>query len=81
MSLTSEVRAMAIASEFIYFGCKMGIVEVWCRSKLVRKETLQIGTNCKVLSMVLDNSEDILVMGTSDGRIRVNLILKSFIKV
>ncbi|PWA97194.1 regulatory associated protein of TOR, Zinc finger, RING/FYVE/PHD-type [Artemisia annua] len=71
ISLTSEVRAMAISSEFIYFGCKMGIVEAWCRTKLVKKETLQLGTNCKVLSMALDSSEDLLVIGTSDGKVQV----------
>ncbi|KAI3790166.1 hypothetical protein L2E82_02999 [Cichorium intybus] len=71
VSLTSEVRAMAISSEFIYFGCKMGIVEIWYRNKLTRKETLQIGTNGKVICMALDSNEDLLVTGSSDGRIQV----------
>ncbi|KAI3802908.1 hypothetical protein L1987_31055 [Smallanthus sonchifolius] len=71
ISLTSEVRTMTFSSEFIYFGCKSGIVEVWCRNKLVKKETLQIGTNCKVMCMAMDNNEDILVIGTSDGRLQV----------
>ncbi|KAI3775527.1 hypothetical protein L1987_50106 [Smallanthus sonchifolius] len=70
ISLTSEVRTMTVSSEFIYFGCKMGIVEVWCRNKLVKKETLQIGTNCKVMCMAMDNNEDILLIGTSDGRLQ-----------
>lgn len=51
----------------------MGIVEAWCRTKLVKKETLQLGTNGKVLSMALDSSEDLLVIGTSDGKVQVNL--------
>nr|XP_043626060.1 putative E3 ubiquitin-protein ligase LIN-1 [Erigeron canadensis] len=72
ISLTSEVRSMAIGSDFIYFGCKMGTVEVWCKSKLVKKETLQVGTaSCKVLCMALDGTEDVLVIGTSDGRVQV----------
>nr|KAJ0203061.1 hypothetical protein LSAT_V11C500282180 [Lactuca sativa] len=71
LSLTSEVRSMAISSEFIYFGCKLGIMEVWHRNKLTRKETLQIGTNCKVMCMALDSNEDVLVTGTSDGRVQV----------
>lgn len=80
MSLTSEVRTMAVSSEFIYFGCKPGIVEVWCRNKLVKKETLQIGTNCKVMCMALDENEDILVIGTSDGMVQVNLnyVIKNY---
>ncbi|KVH93893.1 Armadillo-like helical [Cynara cardunculus var. scolymus] len=71
VSLTSEVRTMAISSEFIYFGCKMGIVEVWYRNKVARKETLQTGTNSKVVCMDLNSNEDVLVIGTSDGKIHV----------
>ncbi|KAI7750354.1 hypothetical protein M8C21_015542, partial [Ambrosia artemisiifolia] len=70
VSLTSEVRAMVISSDMIYMGCKGGIVEVWCKKKLTRKEVLQIDTNCKVTCMALDNNEDYLVVGTSDGRIQ-----------
>lgn len=59
----------------IYMGCKGGIVEVWCRKKLSRKEKLQMGTNCRVLCMALDSNEDVLVVGTSDGRVQVINIL------
>nr|XP_043627899.1 putative E3 ubiquitin-protein ligase LIN [Erigeron canadensis] len=67
VSLTSEVRTMVVSSDMIYVGCKGGFVEVWCRKKLSRKETLQTGTNCKVMCMALDPNEDVLVVGTSDG--------------
>ena len=70
---TMEVRAISISSELIYLGCKGGIVEVWCKKKLIKKETLQTGTNGKILSMALDRDEDVLVIGTSDGRIQVIL--------
>ncbi|KVI01245.1 hypothetical protein Ccrd_020484 [Cynara cardunculus var. scolymus] len=43
VSLGSEVRTMVISSDMIYMGCKGGVVEVWCRKKLTRKETLQTG--------------------------------------
>ncbi|KAJ9538533.1 hypothetical protein OSB04_031266 [Centaurea solstitialis] len=69
--LTSEVRAMAISSEFIYFGCKMGIVEICYRNKVTKKETLQIDTNCKVVCMDINDNEDVLVIGTSNGKIHV----------
>lgn len=68
---TMEVRAVAISTELIYLGCKGGIVEVWCRKKLNKRETLQIGSNGKVLCMALDSSEEVLVTGTSDGLIQV----------
>ena len=73
---TMEVRAMAISSELIYLGCKGGIVEVWCRKKHIRVETLQTGTIGKVICMSLDSDEDALVIGTFDERIQVkNLFL------
>ncbi|GJU00301.1 putative E3 ubiquitin-protein ligase LIN [Tanacetum coccineum] len=71
VSLASEVRTMVISSDMIYMGCKGGTVEVWCRKKLTRKETLQTGTNCRVICMALDSNEDFLVVGTSDGRIQI----------
>lgn len=68
---TLEVRSMEVTSDLIYLGCKGGIVEVWCRKKLDKKETLQTGTNGKVLCMALDSDEEVLVIGTSNGRIQV----------
>lgn len=62
---------MAVSSDLIYLGCKGGIVEVWCRKKLDRKETLQTGTNGKILCMAFDSDEEVLVIGTSNGRIQV----------
>ncbi|KAK2970964.1 hypothetical protein RJ640_027445 [Escallonia rubra] len=67
---TLEVRAMAISSERIYLGCKGGIVEVWCKKKHNRLETLQTGTSGKVLCMALNSDEEVLVIGTSDGRLQ-----------
>ncbi|CAL5400260.1 unnamed protein product [Camellia sinensis] len=67
---TLEVRAMAISSELIYLGCKGGIVEIWCRKKHSKIETLQSGTTAKILCMSLDADEEVLVVGTSDGGIQ-----------
>lgn len=54
-------------------------MEVWCRKKLERKETLQTGTSGKVLCMALDNEEEILSVGTADGKIQVNEFISVFI--
>ncbi|KAL4282263.1 hypothetical protein GQ457_03G046340 [Hibiscus cannabinus] len=67
---TSEVRCMTISSDLIYLGCKGGIVEVWDLKKQTRIEILQTGTNGKVLCMSLDPNEEVLVTGTSEGRIQ-----------
>lgn len=67
----SEVRAMAVSSELIYLGCKGGAVEIWDKKKHTIVDTLQVGTNCKINCMALDNNEGILVIGTSDGQIQV----------
>lgn len=70
---TSEVRSMAVSSDLIYLGCKGGLVEVWCKKKHSKVETLQAGTNAKVISMALTGNEDVLVIGTSDGKIQVKI--------
>lgn len=73
LSTTVEVRSMAISSELIYFGCKGGVVEIWGKEKQNRIDTLQAGANCKILCMALDSNEEVLVIGTSDGRIQVEI--------
>lgn len=70
---TLEVRTMAVSSELIYIGGKGGIVEAWCKKKHNRVEVLQTGINGKVVCMALDTNEETLVIGTSDGRIQVDL--------
>lgn len=62
-----------VSSELIYLGCKGGSVEVWCKEKHNRVETLQVGTSAKVLTMAVNSDEEILVAGTSDGRILVHI--------
>lgn len=74
LASTLEVRTMAVSSELIYLGSRSGTVEIWCRKKLIRVETLQTGTNGKVQCMALDGEEEVLVVGTSDGRIQVSYI-------
>ena len=72
LASTMEVRSLAVSSELIYLGSKSGgTVEIWCGKKLTRVETLQTGTNGKVQCMALDGDEQVLVVGTSDGRIQV----------
>ncbi|KAJ9688383.1 hypothetical protein PVL29_014193 [Vitis rotundifolia] len=70
LASTMEVRTLAVSSELIYLGSKSGTVEIWCRKKLIRVETLQTGTNGKVQCMALDGDEEVLVVGTSDGRVQ-----------
>nr|GLL27711.1 putative E3 ubiquitin-protein ligase LIN-1 [Ipomoea trifida] len=69
LASTLEVRAIAVSSDLIYLGCKGGVVEVWCKEKHTRVEALQTGTNGKVLCMGLDSNEELLVIGTADGKI------------
>lgn len=64
-----EVRCMAISTELIYLGSKTGVVEIWSKDKLSRVGALQIGSNGKILCMIIINDE-LLVVGTSDGRIQ-----------
>ncbi|KAG9148928.1 hypothetical protein Leryth_025233 [Lithospermum erythrorhizon] len=68
---TLEIRSMAIGAELIYLGGKGGLVEIWCKKKHTKVELLQTGTTCKVNCISFDINEDILVIGTSDGKIQV----------
>ncbi|KAK4792879.1 hypothetical protein SAY86_023314 [Trapa natans] len=67
---TVEVRSITVSSELIYLGCKGGAVEVWCKDKHRRVQTLQLGTSAKVLTISVNSAEEIVVAGTSDGRIQ-----------
>lgn len=66
-----EVRSMVISAELIYLGSKVGVVEIWSKEKLTKIGALQIGTNSRVQCMALDADGEILVVGTSDGKIQV----------
>ncbi|CAI0543380.1 unnamed protein product [Linum tenue] len=70
LATTMEVRAMAVSSELIYLGSRVGTIEIWDRKKHIRVETIQACTNSKLISMAVDGNEDILVAGTSDGWIQ-----------
>ncbi|XP_054790928.1 uncharacterized protein LOC129296350 isoform X2 [Prosopis cineraria] len=67
----SEMRTMAMSSELIYLGCKGRAVEIWDRKKQNRIDTLQIGTKVKIACMAIEGNEEILVIGTSGGRIQI----------
>lgn len=69
---TSEVRSIAVSSDLIYTGCKTGIIDIWSKEKLTRIGTLQTRAYTRVQCMALDGDGEVLVVGTSDGRIQVN---------
>ncbi|XP_020247015.1 putative E3 ubiquitin-protein ligase LIN-1 isoform X1 [Asparagus officinalis] len=70
---TAEIRSIAISADLIYIGCKIGIVDIWAKEKLTRIASLQTKTNSKVQCMAVDSEGEVLVVGTSDGRIQVNI--------
>ncbi|XP_023007456.1 putative E3 ubiquitin-protein ligase LIN-1 isoform X1 [Cucurbita maxima] len=70
LSTAMDVRTMAVGSNLTYLGGKGGVVEIWSREKHNKIDALQIGRNCKVVCMSLNEREDVLVIGTSDGRIQ-----------
>ncbi|KAK8939364.1 putative E3 ubiquitin-protein ligase LIN [Platanthera guangdongensis] len=63
-----EVRCMAISTELIYLGSKIGAVEIWSKDKLTKVGTLQTGGNCRIRCMTII-SDELLVIGTTDGKI------------
>lgn len=77
MQTTADVRTIVVSSDLVYLGCKGGSIEIWCKEKNNRVETLQSVTNGKVQCMALDDDEEILVVGTSDGRIQVITLVQT----
>lgn len=67
---TLEVRSMAISTELIYLGSKTGVVEIWSKDKITRVGTLQTDTNCRIQCMAVDADAELLIVGTSDGKIQ-----------
>ncbi|XXG48025.1 hypothetical protein AAC387_Pa02g2572 [Persea americana] len=70
LPFTLEVKSMVVSAELIYLGCKLGTVEMWSKEKLTRVGMLQTGTSGKVQCMALNGDGEVLVLGTSDGRIQ-----------
>ncbi|KAF0917346.1 hypothetical protein E2562_017519 [Oryza meyeriana var. granulata] len=67
-----EVRSLVVSSDLVYLGSRNGVVEIWSREKLTRIGALQAGgAGCRVQCMAVDGDGDVLVVGTSDGRIQV----------
>ncbi|KAL8503215.1 hypothetical protein ACS0TY_022094 [Phlomoides rotata] len=67
---TLDVRTLAVSSELVYLGCKSGSIEVWCKNKHTRVETLHTSSTAKILCIAFDANQDILLVGTSDGTIQ-----------
>ncbi|GJN06533.1 hypothetical protein PR202_ga24268 [Eleusine coracana subsp. coracana] len=66
-----EARSLVVSADLIYLGSRNGVVEIWSREKLTRIGTLQAGgPSCRVQCMAVDGDGDVLVVGTSDGRIQ-----------
>ncbi|CAL4959147.1 unnamed protein product [Urochloa decumbens] len=71
MPSSMEARSLVVSTDLIYVGSRNGAVEIWSREKLTRIGTLQAGgPGCRVQCMAVDGDGDVLVVGTSDGRIQ-----------
>ncbi|XP_062189107.1 putative E3 ubiquitin-protein ligase LIN [Phragmites australis] len=71
MPSSMEARSLVVSTDLIYLGSRNGAVEIWSREKLTRIGTLQAGgPSCRIQCMAVDGDGDVLVVGTSDGRIQ-----------
>ncbi|XP_024545432.1 putative E3 ubiquitin-protein ligase LIN [Selaginella moellendorffii] len=67
LSIQSEVRSMAMSSEFLYFGLSSGTIEVWLRARLAKVGSLAVGSKLNALAV----DGDVLYSGSGDGKIKV----------
>ncbi|CAM0880521.1 unnamed protein product [Alopecurus aequalis] len=67
----AEVRSLVVSADLVYLGSRNGAVEIWSREKLTKIGALQAGgPGCRVQCMAVDADGDVLVVGTSDGRMQ-----------
>ncbi|KAI5006129.1 hypothetical protein ZWY2020_033372 [Hordeum vulgare] len=67
----AEVRSLVVSADLVYLGSRNGAVEIWSREKLIKIGALQAGgAGCRVQCMAVDADGDVLVVGTSDGKIQ-----------
>jgi len=72
MATAAEARSLVVSADLVYVASRTAAVEIWSREKLARIGTLQAGgPGCRVQCMAVDADGDVLVVGTSDGRIQV----------
>ncbi|KAL6006192.1 hypothetical protein ACLOJK_040238 [Asimina triloba] len=77
---TLDVRSMVTSSELIYLGCKMGNVEIWSKENHSRVGTLATRNNSRVLCLDVTEDGEVIVAGTSDGRIQVTIYIAFFLR-
>ncbi|CAD6240689.1 unnamed protein product [Miscanthus lutarioriparius] len=71
MATAAEARSLVVSADLVYVASRTAAVEIWSREKLARIGTLQAGgPGCRVQCMAVDADGDVLVVGTSDGRIQ-----------
>ncbi|CAD6233636.1 unnamed protein product [Miscanthus lutarioriparius] len=71
MATAVEARSLVVSADLVYVASRTAAVEIWSREKLARIGTLQAGgPGCRVQCMAVDADADVLVVGTSDGRIQ-----------
>ncbi|WVZ72933.1 hypothetical protein U9M48_021315 [Paspalum notatum var. saurae] len=71
MASAAEARSLVVSADLVYVGSRGGAVEIWSREKLARIGTLQAGgPGCRVQCMAVDADGDVLVVGTSEGKIQ-----------
>lgn len=68
MATAAEARSLVVSADLVYVASRAAAVEIWSREKLARIGTLQAGG--RVQCMAVDADGDVLVVGTSDGKIQ-----------
>ncbi|ONM28247.1 Transducin/WD40 repeat-like superfamily protein [Zea mays] len=76
MATAAEARSLVVSADLVYVASRAAAVEIWSREKLARIGTLQAGG--RVQCMAVDADGDVLVVGTSDGKIQVRPVQRIY---
>ncbi|KAL6010319.1 hypothetical protein ACLOJK_000750 [Asimina triloba] len=79
LSTGFDIHSICANKDFVFTGTKCGIIEVWLRDRLTRVSSLKVhgGGNTKITCLASDVDGEMLLAGTSDGKIQAVKAVRS----
>lgn len=75
LSTGVDIHHMAISTDFLFTASRCGIIDVWSKEKLTKVASLKLGnasgSHTKLTALTTDDDGELLLAGTSDGKIQV----------
>lgn len=68
-----DIHNIAVNNDFIFTAPRSGIIEVWLKESVVKIASIRVGGGgqAKITSLTADTDGDMLLAGSSEGKIQV----------